>query len=153
MKKLLYLLGGLGVCGFLFVSCSNKSYEGVSFDDYRSAMTYTVASSGNTVTFTGENTVKIEVEEYVFDNCGLSVINIRREIECGTSDNAVLIGVGVSEDPALSKDNGYNVTVTWNGSRVYVNGTRDIYGDVASLSQEQLVAYLNHQAEVLTSTK
>ena len=105
----------------------------------------------NTVVYRGENNTKTQIEEYVFDGCVLSVINVRREIECGTPDNAVLIGVGVSENPELSKSNGYNVTVTWDGSKVYVNGTRNIYDEVASLNQEQLVAYLTQKAEAANS--
>lgn len=151
MKKLFYLFLVLGACGFLFVSCNSKSYEGFDFDEYRSQLTYSVSTSGNAVTFTGENKVKIFEEEYVFKDGVLSVINVARVIECGTSDNAVLIGVGVSEDPELSKDKGYNVTVTWSGSKVYVNGTKDITADVASLTQEQLVAYLTKKAEVANS--
>ena len=41
--------------------------------------------------------------------------------------------------------------VTWSGSKVYVNGTRDIYDEVASLNQEQLVAYLTKKAEAANS--
>ena len=153
MKKLFNVIITLvsSVCVVSFASCSSESYEGFDFDEYNAALTYTVSSSGNTVVYRGENNTKIQIEEYVFDGCALSVINVRREIECGTSDNAVLIGVGVSENPELSKSNGYNVTVTWDGSKVYVNGTRDIYDEVASLNQEQLVAYLTKKAEAANS--
>lgn len=153
MKKLFDVIITLvsSVCVVSFASCSSESYEGFDFDEYNAALTYTVSSSGNTVVYRGENKTKIQIEEYVFDGCALSVINVRREIECGTSDNAVLIGVGVSENPELSKDKGYNVTVTWSGSKVYVNGTKDITADVASLTQEQLVAYLTEKAEAANS--
>lgn len=153
MKKLFNVIITLvsSVCVVSFASCSSEAYEGFDFDEYRSQLTYSVSTSGNAVTFTGENKVKIFEEEYVFKDGVLSVINVARVIECGTSDNAVLIGVGVSEDPELSKDKGYNVTVTWSGSKVYVNGTRDIYDEVASLNQEQLVAYLTEKAEAANS--
>lgn len=153
MKKLFNVIITLvsSVCVVSLASCSSEPYEGFDFGEYNTALTYTVSSSGNTVVYRGENNTKTQIEEYVFDGCVLSVINVRREIECGTSDNAVLIGVGVSENPELSKSNGYNVKVTWSGSKVYVNGTRDIYDDVASLNQEQLVAYLTEKAETANS--
>ena len=146
MKKIFNLFMALmmGVTMISLSSCKDDD-KSVSAEDYLAPLTYNVVKSDNSVTLTGTNKVMLYKEEYVFVGGVLSSVKITEEIECGSSANAAIIVESVRDD--FPEEDGYHVTITQNGSKVVVSGTKDIESYEAGWTMDVCEEMLNARAE------
>lgn len=143
MKKIFNLFMALMV-GATMVSLSSCSKDdkdsGISDEDLKEPLTYTVTNSGNKVTVVGTNKAVKETVEYVYNNDVLGTVNYRREVDCGNAAFAALVVEAAQEQYVESEE--YDVTVSQSGSKVVISGTYIPDAEEQSMTQQEMYQYL-----------
>ena len=143
MKKIFNLFMALMV-GATMVSLSSCSKDdkdsGISDEDLKEPLTYTVTNGNNKVTVSGTNKVVKMTTEYLYEDGVLVNVNYSEEVNCGDASYAALLVAAYQE--AYTAEDGYHVTITQNGSKVVVSGTMESTDAEVAMTQDELYQYL-----------